>query len=283
CSEDPDTCFYRRPGERRIPPVERRRLPGSPPHLGTYNGSGAGTEHYCRAPINHRRWKHCSQICDKGRPHSDCELLMNPNDVFPPRNLPAPAVPWAREMESRVISLEVGALASGQDLNNSNRTTATVTNELARQLYLLEDFLEDLEELYRSIPKTYQTTNRTAGFASSETWVTVNTIPISFPDGSNHVEISAFGAGAMKYADNGTLATLEGRMVIRNGSGPYVYADEFYVAGGWMSILIPQNTRSLDGEDDFNVEFQVRAADSSAYPADSRNYANLTVIATFTG
>lgn len=208
---------------------------------------------------------------------------MNPNDVFPPRNLPGPAVPWAREMESRVVGLEKGALASGQDLNNSNRTTAAVTSELARQLNRLEDFLEDLEELYRSIPKTYQTTNRTTGFASSETWVTVNTIPISFPDGSNHVEISAFGAGGMEYAGNNASATLQGRMVIRNGSGPYVTADELYSASGWTAILTPQNTRSLDGEDDFNVEFQVRAENSSAYPADSRNYANLTVIATFTG
>lgn len=211
---------------------------------------------------------------------------MNPNDVFPPRNLPNPSVPWGREIEKRVVDLEKGSQSAKDDLNNGNRTTAAVTSELARQLQSLEEVLEGLEDLYQAIPKTYQQTNRTENFPAGVQWTTVNTISIVFPEGSDHVEVSAFGSGGMSYdqGDQG-LATLQGRMVIRNGSGPYVRADEFYSSGGWLSILTPQNTRSLDRgtTTGFDVEFQVRAEDSASFPAHADNYANVTVIATFTG
>lgn len=222
---------------------------------------------------------------------------MNPNDVFPPRNLPAPAVQWGRDMEARIKRLQVAALGSAEELKNSNRTTAAVTSELARQLKKLEEFLDELEDLlselqgildelerlYRAIPKTQQVSNTTTNFPSSVNWYTVNSITISFPAGSDHVEISAFGNGAMKWAAGERDATLQGRMLIRNGSGPYVTADQLGVARGRMAVLTPQNTRSLDGTQDFTVEFQVRATDSSAYQSETDNYASLTVLATFTG
>lgn len=211
---------------------------------------------------------------------------MNPNDVFPPRNLPDPAVPWGREIQGRTVGLEKEALSLSETLKNSNRTTAAVTSELARQLRDLEVLLDGLEELYNAIPKTYQETNRTTNFAAGEEWVSVNTIRVDFPEGSNHVEVSAFGAGGLDYntAHEGS-ATLQGRMVIRNGSGPYVKADELYSASGWAAILTPQNTRSLDrgNTTGFDVEFQVRAEDGASFPAYESNYADLTVLATFTG
>lgn len=211
---------------------------------------------------------------------------MNPNDVFPPRNLPNPSVPWGREIEKRVVDLEKGSQSAKDDLNNGNRTTAAVTSELARQLQSLEEVLEGLEDLYQAIPKTHQQTNRTENFSADVQWTTVNTISIVFPEGSDHVEVSAFGSGGMSFDhENQGLATLQGRMVIRNGSGPYVQADGFSTVGGWLSILTPQNTRSLDRgtTTGFDVEFQVRAEDSASFPAHVDNYANVTVIATFTG
>lgn len=211
---------------------------------------------------------------------------MNPNDVFPSRNLPNPSVPWGREIEKRVVDLEKGSQSAKDDLSNGNRTTAAVTSELARQLQSLEEVLEGLEDLYQAIPKTHQQTNRTENFSADVQWTTVNTISIVFPEGSDHVEVSAFGSGGMSFDhENQGLATLQGRMVIRNGSGPYVQADGFSTVGGWLSILTPQNTRSLDRgtTTGFDVEFQVRAEDSASFPADADNYANVTVIATFTG
>lgn len=209
---------------------------------------------------------------------------MNPNDVFPQRNLPDPAVPWGRELETRVKEAEKAALAAEQGLKNSNRTTAAVTSELARQLKDLEAVLEGLEDLYDAIPKTSQSTNYTTNFPSSVNWYTVNSIHVEFPEGSDHCEISAFGNAGMSYnSSHQGLATLYGRIVVRNGSGPYVTADEFSVAGGYMAVLTPQQTRSLDGAVDFDVQLQVRAEDSASFPSHADNYASLTVLATFTG
>lgn len=215
---------------------------------------------------------------------------MNINDTFPPRNLPDNAVKWGREMENRIHLLQRQIKAAEEELKNGNRTTAAVTSELARQLDKLEGFLQELEDLlaelealYRSIPKTYQTSNRTTGFGSSIEWTSVCSITVSFPEGANHVEITAFGSGALHYGGSQTLATAQGRMVIRGGSGPYVSGDEFYTVSGWSAILTPQNTRSLDGTQDFQVEFQMRVEDSASFPPDPDNYANLTVLASFTG
>lgn len=221
---------------------------------------------------------------------------MNINDTFPPRNLPTEAVQWGRAMEGRIRDLQSLLLKSQEDLKNGNRTTAAVTSELARQLDKLEEFLTELEgllaelqdllaeleDLYNAIPKTFQLTNRTTGFASSSNWVTVNTINLSFPEGTTRGQVSAFGAAGLNYAGSG-VTTIYGRVLVRNGSGPYVKADELFSASGWAAILTPQQTRDLDWSAPFTVEFQVRAEDSASFPANPDNYASLTVLASFTG
>ena len=218
---------------------------------------------------------------------------MRTDDVMPARNLPGEAVPWGREVENRIRGIEINQAMTEERLKNGNRTTAAVTSELARQLNTLEGFLDDLEGflgdlegLYQAIPKTYQSSSRTEGFASSEEWVSVNSVTVDYPEGSDHVEVSAFGSGALAYdSSNSGAVFLQGRILIRGASGPYVTADTFYTASGWMGILTPQHTRSLDreGADSFNVMFQVRAEDAASFTADPANYANLTILASFTG
>lgn len=207
---------------------------------------------------------------------------MTRRDVFPKSNLPPEAVPWGRELENRVKILEVDNEAARQELKNGNRTTAAVTADLARQLNTLQEFLEDLEGLFRAIPKTFTLTNRETNFASSENWITVSSITVPMDLESNHVEVSAFATGGMRYDGTG-LATLQGRITIAGASGPYVYADEFYTAGGMLAVTSPQHTRSLDRSSSFVVNYQIRAEDSSSFQADPDNYASLTVIASLTG
>lgn len=207
---------------------------------------------------------------------------MTRRDVFPKSNLPPEAVPWGRELENRVKTLEVDNEAARQELKNGNRTTAAVTADLARQLNTLQEFLEELEGLYLAIPKTFTLTNRETNFASSENWITVSSITVPMDIESNHVEVSAFATGGMRYGGTG-LATLQGRITIAGASGPYVYADEFYTAGGMLAVTSPQHSRSLDRSSSFVVNYQIRAEDSSSFQADSDNYASLTVIASLTG
>lgn len=208
---------------------------------------------------------------------------MTRRDVFPKSNLPPEAVPWGRELENRVKILEVDNEAARQELKNGNRTTAAVTADLARQLNTLEDFLEDLEGLFRAIPKTFTLTNRETNFAASENWVTVSSITVPMDLESNHVEVSAFASGGMRYTAETGLATLQGRITIAGAAGPYVYADEFYAAGGRLAVTSPQHSRSLDRSSSFVVNYQVRAEEAASYQADPDNYASLTVIASLTG
>lgn len=55
-------------------------------------------------------------------------------DVFPRRNLPAPAEPWGREHDNRVLNLERGVEALNQGLSGQNRSTASSLAVLAEQL-----------------------------------------------------------------------------------------------------------------------------------------------------
>lgn len=207
---------------------------------------------------------------------------MNPKDVLPPSNLPNGAVPWGRAIETHVRELEDNSLRAEANLKNGNRTTAAVTADLARQLNDLQDYLDELENLFKAIPKTDTYTNRTTGFSSSESWVTINSIAVPMPLDSNHVEVSAFASGGLEYT-SGSLSALDGRITIAGAPGPVVPADEFYTAGGRLAITSPQHSRSMDRTSGFNVEYQIRAADAASFPSSPENYASLTVIASTTG
>lgn len=212
---------------------------------------------------------------------------MNPNDVFPRAALPPAAIPWKREIENRIVDLEKTAIAGSTDLQSENRTTAAVTGELARQLDDLETLLAEIEDLYEAIPKTYQRTNRETGFSSggsAETWVTVNLITVTPPEGSGTVAISAFGSGGMAYNSAAhSLAALRSRIVIAGNAGGVSRIDEFAAAGTQLAVFQAQHSRTFNTSSPFNVALQVQVADPASYPADSDNYATLSVIASFTG
>lgn len=56
---------------------------------------------------------------------------IDPTDVLPVNNLPAPSAPWGRAMEKRLRALEKGVVADSQDIAGQNRNTAATLQGLA--------------------------------------------------------------------------------------------------------------------------------------------------------
>ena len=59
---------------------------------------------------------------------------INPDDVFPRRNLPGEAESWGRTLEDRVIALEKGHVAQESSLAGANRTAASALANTANQI-----------------------------------------------------------------------------------------------------------------------------------------------------
>jgi len=59
---------------------------------------------------------------------------LDPTDVFPPRNLPGPAVPWGREVEKRLNELKTRYTMSEQDLHGLERALSSQFSNLSRQI-----------------------------------------------------------------------------------------------------------------------------------------------------
>ena len=59
---------------------------------------------------------------------------IDPTDVLPVNNLPAPSAPWGRAMEKRLRDVEKRLVAGGQDIAGQNRNTAATLQGLSEQL-----------------------------------------------------------------------------------------------------------------------------------------------------
>jgi len=64
---------------------------------------------------------------------------LDPTDVFPPRNLPGPAVPWGREVEGVATLLKGSAKNLRQSIESMNRSTAASLQSLGDQITTLSD------------------------------------------------------------------------------------------------------------------------------------------------
>ena len=65
---------------------------------------------------------------------ANCVSNINPEDVFPPRDLPGRSENWGRAVEGRGVTVEKAVLAQGQSLSATNRSIAASTASLAGQI-----------------------------------------------------------------------------------------------------------------------------------------------------
>lgn len=64
---------------------------------------------------------------------------IDPTDVLPVNNLPAPSAPWGRAMEKRLRALEKAVVFGDQDIQGQNRTTAAQLASISEQLNRLAE------------------------------------------------------------------------------------------------------------------------------------------------
>lgn len=217
--------------------------------------------------------------------------MIRTGEVFPPRNLPDPAVPWGRDVETRIQDMESLVNGTETGLQSENRTTAATAASLARQADQLELFfeeldglLDDLEELYRAIPKTTTQVATGSSFSTGTAWTTVASATVTPPaEGATSVSVTALG-NILAWGDGDVqdVVYYRGRIVIAgNASGNFEASVTPF--GDWQAIANPLHGRTFSTSSPFTVLLQAQANVAAMYPADSRNRATLTVLSSWTG
>lgn len=204
---------------------------------------------------------------------------MNPNDVFPRRNLPGAAEEWGRTVEDRIRDVENAAITNKQSTSGLNRTTASNLEELSRQL-------DDLQTFYNLIPKPAQASNEASGFGLSSGWNTVVQTTIPVPAGATTANLIVVGSGHLVSTTTTTTVASSSRLVLSGiGVSPTLPGAWFTGFGDYRSLLTPTYswTCPVTPGGDVIVGFQILPSNSSAYGPNADSYAVLSVMATFTG
>lgn len=204
---------------------------------------------------------------------------MNPNDIFPRRNLPGEAEEWGRVIETRIVEIERAALATKGSVKGLNRTTASSLQELSRQV-------TDLEALYNSIPKPAQASNNTSGFALGGGWNNVLATSITVPEGVTTVDLIAIGSGHLVSNSTGSSVASSSRLSFAGvGESPSVQGAWFTGFGDYRTVMMPTYSwrASVTPGSTITVYFQINPSDPAAYGPNGNSYAVLSLLATFTG
>lgn len=212
---------------------------------------------------------------------------MNPNDVFPRRNLPGDAEKWGREVEDRIRGVQYGVLGQKTNLQSENRSTASTQQELARQLVQLKANQSALEAAIRAIPKSDQSSASTANFSLGGGWNTVVSTSITVPSGANFARIAAYGSGQVVSTTTTQNVETQYRVVVPGiGEQPAAPGPWAVGYGDFRTILLPSyawNAAVTPGQV-LTAQFQVLPTDAGAYSSPNGNsYAVITLRATFTG
>jgi hypothetical protein len=211
---------------------------------------------------------------------------MNPNDVFPRRNLPGESEAWGREVEDRIRNIEYGVLGQKTNLKSDNRALSSNMQEISRQLVQLRANQAALDAAVRAIPKTFQSTASTANFGLSSGWNTVASTSVTVPDGTNTARLLVIGSGQIvTTTTTGNVESVYRANIPGVGASPDAPGPWTTGYGDFRTVLTPSYgwTVSATPGQVITAEFQVNPEDASSYPPNGNTYAVITLLATFTG
>lgn len=192
-------------------------------------------------------------------------------DVFPRRNLPPLAEQWGREVENRVVSNEGSIESLQQGLSGQNRNTASSLAVIAQQI--------------NSIPIQTTELNRVSGIsATSSSFVTKASVTVTVPAGKTTAAVLGIGAARITDTVTGGLTSSDARIVISGQAGGSFPAAKDAAVSQVINVLNAQHARtfSVTPGATFTVSIQVSALNSSAFPANGANFAQISAIANFT-
>lgn len=195
--------------------------------------------------------------------------------VFPRRNLSPEAEPWGREVELRTVSLESAVRSLTSDVAGQNRTGAATSGDLARKLQRLQVLLD-------SIPVTRQNSAEASGFGLSGGWQTIASATVQAPEDKNNAEVLAVATGRLESTSS-SLVTGSARLAYPGGTTPEFPFAWFPGSGNFVAIFNPTFSwaQGVPPGSAISVSLQVNPDDAATWGPTARNYASVTVFATF--
>lgn len=209
---------------------------------------------------------------------------MNENDQFPPSNLPPEAQPWRRYLEERFYQLLNVLNANGQDIQGLNRNAASSLEELARQVRLLEEQVQRVNDLYNALPVAFQRTASESNFGLvSSSWNTVAQITFTPPRKGTFM-IDASASGQLVSGSTGTNMETEVRLVRGSDTGPAtpglaatpdgVWVNNFITQWGWENI-------AADPDRPVTISMQIDPVNPASWGSGTGSFVVLSGSATF--
>lgn len=122
------------------------------------------------------------------------------DDVFPRRNL-ASAEYWGRTVENRIVSLEKLKDSGDLSLSGTNRWNSSSNAEMARNIQMLEDQIEQTQALLDATPGTGSTGAYVDNFSLSPGWQTV--LVGAIPAIPGRLNLDLFANAVVRIVDPG--------------------------------------------------------------------------------
>lgn len=195
-------------------------------------------------------------------------------DIFPPFNLPNEGIPWARTAQDRIIEGEISETQLAQKVDNGLRATSG-------QLAVLAQQINSLTETILALPVTVSETVRSEGGSLSGSWSTLVQIELPVPTGKTTVALTAIGNAAYLDATTGGATSSYMRLAIGGAVSASFAASKDAGATQVNNVLSGTYSQTLSTSGAVTVALQAYGLNGAAFPARPTNYANLSVLATF--
>ena len=191
-------------------------------------------------------------------------------DIFPPRGMPGQtAENWARSAENRIISAESAITTLEQNSAGDNRAMASQ--------------IQQLTDLVNSMPLVRSAASRATGFGITGSYGTYASVSVTVPSGKRSMSIMVIGSGAVLDATTGGVTTAYGRCVVGSDVGGEFPASKDAGASQVNNVITATHAGSYAVAPGgvITIAFQMYGLNGSAFPARVSNFAQVSVVATF--
>lgn len=158
-------------------------------------------------------------------------------------------------------------------------------DEMKHRLAILEaPSGEQIDQTMSRIPITDMNVIRTTGFAASAAWVTYASTSLFVPAGKSTAKLLAIGSGAILDTLTGGITSSDCRVVIQGGASGSFPASKDSGAMVVNNVLKAEAVATLSGlapGDELVFEFQIKALNGTAFPAQAQNFAQITALGVF--
>lgn len=180
---------------------------------------------------------------------------------MPAMNLSPEATPWGRAMQERVVAGE---------------------RELERLRASVENSLTLVNATIANIPIVTIASNSSTNFSLSSTFTAKASVNIPVPPGKTAARVVAVGGLAAADGTSGGVTTAYARIVIAGMPSVTFSAAKDAGASVVNNIITPSSGATLGVQGGaIPVSLEAFGENGAAFPAFTSNYAQLTVIATF--